>query len=71
MLTCSENFEKLSITTPVEAVNKLSMFALNHDSIIAAMLLGYGVGLTILKLQVTHGNTRIIGAEDVDLIGVQ
>ena len=27
--------------------------------------------MTILKLQVTHGNTRIIGAEDVDLIGVQ
>ena len=55
----------------MEAVDKLSRYALNHDSIIAAMLLGYGVGLTILKLQVTHGNTRIIGAEDVDLIGVQ
>ena len=71
MLTCSEDFEKLAMTTPVEAVDKLSRSALNHDSIIAAMLLGYGVGLTMLKLQVTHGNTCMINSEDVDLLRVQ
>ena len=71
MLTSSEDFEKLAMTTPVEAVDKLSRSALNHDSIIAAMLLGYGVGLAMLKLQVTHGNTSVVYAEDVDLIGVQ
>ena len=71
MPTCSEDFEKLAMTTPVEAVDKFSRSALNHDSIIAAMLLGYGVGLAMLKLQVKHGNTSVVYAEDVDLIGVQ
>ena len=59
------------MTTPVEAINKLSRSALNHDSIIAAMLFGYGVGLNMLKLQVMPGNTRLIYADSVDLIGVQ
>ena len=71
MLTSSEDFEKLAMTTPVEAVDKLSRSALNHESIIAAMLFGYGVGLTMLKLQVMPGNTRLIYAYSVDLIGVQ
>ena len=35
------------------------------------MLLGYGVSLAMLKLQVKHGNTSVVYAEDVDLIGVQ
>ena len=71
MLTYSQNFEKLAMTTPVEAVDKLSRSALNHESIIAAMLFGYGVGLTMLKLQVMPGNTRLIYADSVNLIRVQ